>query len=144
MAVVVGHANSPLGRAAIDRAVEEASLRQVPLVLVGHVPRPRSEQAASEYPGSRTELEQLVQREAAALSQRGVACVPVVPRKPTTAAEALMEAAEEHDADLIVLGIPRRSPVGKLVMGSTAQEVLLGAPCPVLGVKAPAEEAGHR
>lgn len=137
MAVVVGHANSPLGRAAIDQAVEEAVLRQVPLVLVAHVPRPRSEQAASEYAGNRTELEEQVRREATALSHRGVECVPVVLPQPTTAAAALMESAEEHDADLIVIGIPRRSPVGKLVMGSTAQEVLLGAPCPVLGVKGP-------
>lgn len=144
MAVVVGHASSPLGRAAIDRAVEEAARRQVPLVLVAHVPRPRTEQAAGEYAGRRTELEEQVQREATALSERGIECVPVVLPHPTTAAAALMESAEEHDADLIVLGIPRRSPVGKLVMGSTAQEVLLGAPCPVLGVKVPAEaEAGR-
>lgn len=144
MAVVVGHANSPLGRAAIERAAQEATLRQVPLVLVGHVPRPRSEHAANEYPAGRAELEQSVQREATALSERGIECVPVVLRQPTTAAAALMETAEEHHADLIVLGIPRRSPVGKLVLGSTAQEVLLGAPCPVLGVKVPvAHEGSH-
>lgn len=137
MTVVVGHATSPLGRAAIDHAVAEATLRRVPLVLVAHVPRPRTEQAASEYAGNRSELEEQVQREAGALAERGVECVPVVLSHPTTAAAALMESAEEHDADLIVLGIPRRSPVGKLVMGSTAQEVLLGAPCPVLGVKLP-------
>ncbi len=44
------------------------------------------------------------------------------------------QVAQEEDADLIVIGIRNRSRVGKLILGSSAQEILLGAPCPVLGV----------
>ena len=43
--------------------------------------------------------------------------------------------AEETDADLLVVGGRRRSPTGKAVFGSTAQEILLDAPCPVTLVK---------
>ncbi len=52
------------------------------------------------------------------------------------AAEDLVSVAESHDADLIVIGLRRRTPVGKLILGSNAQRVLLDAHCPVLAVKA--------
>ena len=51
------------------------------------------------------------------------------------ASEEIVRAADEARADLIVIGLRHRSPVGKLLMGSTAQSVLLDAECPVLAVK---------
>ena len=54
------------------------------------------------------------------------------------AAEEILRIAGEQDATLIVIGIRYRTPVGKLLLGSTAQQVLLEAKCPVLAVKAKA------
>ena len=51
-------------------------------------------------------------------------------------AEDIIAVAEEVSADFIVIGLRRRSPVGKLILGSNAQRILLEAPCPVLAVKA--------
>ncbi|MBC7307670.1 MAG: universal stress protein, partial [Dietzia sp.] len=48
-------------------------------------------------------------------------------------------AAHELGADMIVIGLRRRSPTGKLLFGSNAQRILLEANCPVLAVKAPTE-----
>lgn len=50
-------------------------------------------------------------------------------------AEAVVETAEEVGADLVVVGVRRRTPVGKLLLGSVAQRVILDAHCPVVAVK---------
>ncbi|RLM53551.1 universal stress protein [Halobellus sp. Atlit-31R] len=49
--------------------------------------------------------------------------------------EEVVRLATEADSDLIVVGGRKRSPAGKAVFGSTAQEVMLSAPCPVTFVR---------
>ena len=50
--------------------------------------------------------------------------------------ESIVELAEEIHADRVIVGGRRRSPTGKAVFGSTAQEVMLSSPCPVTFVRA--------
>ena len=52
-----------------------------------------------------------------------------------TAGEDLVQFAKENATDLIYIGVRKRSKVGKMVFGSTAQYVILQAPCPVVTVK---------
>jgi len=52
-----------------------------------------------------------------------------------TPGEDLVRFAEEEQVDELVMGVKRRSKMGKLLFGSTAQFVILRAPCPVLAVK---------
>jgi nucleotide-binding universal stress UspA family protein len=47
----------------------------------------------------------------------------------------LVEFAYRNKIDVIVIGIKKTSKVGKMLFGSTAQKVILDAPCPVLTVK---------
>lgn len=51
------------------------------------------------------------------------------------AADQILKLASELNAELIVIGLRRRTPVGKLLLGSQAQTILLEAECPVLAVK---------
>jgi nucleotide-binding universal stress UspA family protein len=47
--------------------------------------------------------------------------------------EALVDSVQ---ASVLIIGLRKRSPLGKLIMGSVAQEILLSVSCPVLAVKA--------
>jgi len=48
--------------------------------------------------------------------------------------DQLVEFAETHDIDEIIIGVRKRSNVDKMLFGSTAQHVILNAPCPVVTV----------
>ena len=50
-------------------------------------------------------------------------------------AEAVVDTAAEVQADLVVVGVRRRTPVGKMLLGSVAQRVILDARCPVVAIK---------
>ena len=54
--------------------------------------------------------------------------------RPDHLSDELLDLAGELDAELIVIGLRRRSAVGKLLLGSAAQNVLLNATVPVLAV----------
>lgn len=140
MAIVVGFSDSPLGQTAIERAAKEAAQRSVPLILVHHAAARHNEEDTASYPARRREAADAVEQRASELSTGGVQCRPYVPSVPMSASEAVLDAAREYDAELIVVGIRRRSPVGKAFLGSTSQEILLAADCAVLGVKVAAKD----
>jgi nucleotide-binding universal stress UspA family protein len=64
-----------------------------------------------------------------------LACDTHVVVSALSAGEEIVQFAEQNSIDLIVIGIRRRSKVGKLLFGSNAQLIILTAPCPVLTVK---------
>jgi nucleotide-binding universal stress UspA family protein len=134
-AIVVGWVPKPEGRAALRRAAEEAKLRGLPLVVVNSARGGRSFDAED---AARSEEElAAVERQ---LLDAGIQAQVHQLVRGREVADDLIAAAEEHQADIIVIGLRRRSPVGKLILGSNAQRILLDAPCPVLAVKADEDE----
>jgi nucleotide-binding universal stress UspA family protein len=128
--IVVGYVPKPEGRAALRRAAEEARLRDSKLVVVNSHRGGRdfdSEDALE----SEEQLED-VRRELAGAGVEHEVRQLVRGMDP---ADDLINVANESNAEFIVIGLRRRSPVGKLILGSNAQRVLLDAPCPVLAVK---------
>jgi nucleotide-binding universal stress UspA family protein len=132
--IVTGFLRSPEGRAALQRAIQEAQLRDAELLVV-HSARGGQRDDIEEIRRYRQEFERLeAQLEEAGVSYRLKEFV-----RGNAPSEDLLQVAKDEDAELIVLGLRRRSPVGKLVLGSNAQEVLLNADCAVLAVKAESE-----
>lgn len=131
MAIVVGFVPTKEGRAALTAAASEARLRNARLVVINSN-RGGKDLDAAEAAKYETELGQV----RAQLDDAGVEHEVRQLVRGLEPAEDLIGVAEEVDAQLIVIGLRRRTPVGKLILGSNAQRVLLDAPCPVLAVKA--------
>lgn len=136
--IVVGYVPKPEGRAALRRAAEEAQLRDAKLVVVNSHRGGRSfdedESAASE--AALAEVRQQLEPTGVPYELRQLV-------RGLDPAEDLIAVAEQAKAEFIVIGLRRRSPVGKLILGSNAQRILLDAPCPVLAVKADIDEIGE-
>jgi nucleotide-binding universal stress UspA family protein len=129
--IVVGYVPKAEGRAALRRAADEARLRNLRLVVINSH-RGGREFEREDAIESETQLDE-VRNE---LDKAGVEHEVRQLVRGLDPAEDLISVAEELDAELIVIGLRRRSPVGKLILGSNAQRVLLDAACPVLAVKA--------
>jgi nucleotide-binding universal stress UspA family protein len=129
--VVVGYVPTQEGESALSHALEEARSRQARLLVVN---TSRGDALVDERYVDEGQLGDLEDR----LAGSGVAYEVIRAIRGRDAAEEILALADERRADLVVIGLRRRSAVGKLLLGSTAQRVLLEAQCPVLSVK------GHR
>ena len=129
MTVLVGYLPTAEGDAAFAAGLAEAQRRSEALVVLNS---PRENSPMSPALAEESAIEGL-------RSQAADAGVDVeVRQEPYTGelADTVVRVAKEVDASVIVIGVRHRSPVGKLIMGSTAQRILLEADRPVLAVKA--------
>lgn len=128
MTIVVGFVPKPSGLAALRVAVEEARIRGERLYVLNTsrgAPLDSGYAAADELAEARRLLD-----------ASGVDYELDRHVSQRDADEDVLEAAAREQASMIVIGLRRRSPTGKLLFGSTAQRILLDAECPVLAVKA--------
>lgn len=132
MAVVVGFIDNPEGRRALDLAIEEAERRDSRLIIV-HSMRGGSKTKENEYLSYQRALDAV----ASELNERGVDHEIHEYVRDQTPAEDLIQAVDQFDADILVIGYRRRTSTGKALLGSHAQDVLMAATVPVLAVIAP-------
>lgn len=134
MSVVLGYDESPGAERALHVALEVATAFGEPLVLVYGAAAPGA--TGEEYRAHREAVLQAgrsaLARAVGAADEAGVpSTVEVVDDKP---AQALLDAAERHDARVIVVGTWGDSPIRGALLGSTPHKLLHLSPVPVLCV----------
>lgn len=131
MSVVVGYLLSERGRKALDLGIREARLRNTDLVVVhsihGGVLADDKEVIKSDR--DLQELEDQLGTEGIEFSVHNFV-------RGNEPAEDLVKAAQDFDAEVIVIGLRHRTTAGEFLLGSNAHEILMSAPCPVLTVRA--------
>jgi nucleotide-binding universal stress UspA family protein len=127
MTIVVGYTADRFGEVAVEHGIAEAKRRGTGLLVVNST-------AGDSYVDAAFAQSKDVRGLEAQLADCGV---PFEVQQPVGvyAADALIAAMENDDAELLVIGLRHRSPVGKLLLGSVSQQVLLECPKPVLAVK---------
>ena len=130
MSVVVGYVATPEGEAALAAATAEARRRDVRLVVILSE---RGHRFGTDSGEIGAQADDVSRR----LDESGLSFQVRQTMRGRDVAEDIISAALNEAGELIVIGLRRRSPVGKLILGSNAQRILLDAPCPVLAVKPP-------
>ena len=127
MTVVIGYIPNQYGEAALRVGLREAEARNLGVVVVN---ASRGDAYIDKRFVNEGDLGDLDERlTAAGVDHRVHQAVGV-----DVGAE-IVRVAEDNHAELVVIGIRPRSPVGKVLMGSVAQVVIMDAPCPVLTVR---------
>lgn len=124
--ILLAYVPSATSEAAFDFAVEEAERRDASLLVLAseRAPDPRKARGV-------TDQRPLQER----LEETGLGFeLRTVPKRDDPA-DDILDAVEHDDVDLVILGIRKRTPIGKILLGSTSQRVAIESPVPVVLVK---------
>ena len=129
MTVLVAYVPRPEGQAALDKGIEIARREKERLVVVNAGPGGRKED------GSLADVPD-VERIERLLASSGVDAEFKQFIRGESAIAEIESLVDSLPVSLLIIGLRKRSAVGKLILGSVAQSLLLTVPCPVLAVKA--------
>ena len=129
MTILVAYVPRPEGQAALDKGIEIAGRRKEALVVLN-----TSRGGSGEDP-SMADVQD-VERVEKLLMASGTDATFKQFVRGKSAIEEIEEMVDSLRVSLVVIGLRKRTPVGKLFLGSVAQDILLTVPCPVLAVKA--------
>ena len=129
MKILVGYDGSDLSKKALTLAMEHAKAFGAEVIHVLH-------SKVTDLPEKQHKLdEQDMGDVRSSVEKEGLLCETHLLIRNMEPGPHLVKFAAEHAIDEIVIGVKMRSKVGKLLMGSTAQHVILEAQCPVVSVK---------
>ena len=129
MTILVAYVPRPEGQAALDKGLEIAKRRQERLVVVNATPGGRQDDP------SRADVAD-VERVEMLLAASGLETEFKQFVRGKDAVTEINEMVQALDVSVLIIGLRKRSAVGKLILGSVAQDILMTVDCPVLAVKA--------
>lgn len=129
MIIIVGYTPTPEGEAALEHGIAEAHHHGDDLLVVNvsATSDPHDSTFASD-----TQLSEVERR----LAAEGVGFTLRQLVRGKDAAEEILDLEKDQHVRGIVIGVRHRTPVGKLLLGSNSQRILLEAQSPVIAVKA--------
>ena len=130
MKLLVGYDGSNSAKAALELACKHATAFDATVCIITSMQQ-GTESDVGDIEAANSALEQ-IQAKVTAAGLTGETHLLIRGKTP---GDDLTSYATENDVDEIFIGVRRRSKVGKLLMGSTAQQIILKAPCPVMTVK---------
>jgi nucleotide-binding universal stress UspA family protein len=128
MTVIVAYLPTPEGEAAFAAGVAESRRRNEPLLLVNS---PRTGAPVSNTVADEDTLARLRQQAA----DQDIELEVRLPSHTDDLVETVLSIADDVDASVLVIGLRHRTAVGKLLLGSNAQRILIQSHRPVLAVK---------
>jgi len=129
MKILVGYDGSDLSKRALKLAQQHAKAFGAEVIHVLH-------SKVTDLPTKQHKLdEQDMDDVRSSVEKEGLLCETHLLIRNLEPGPHLVEFAQEHAIDEIVIGVKMRSKVGKLLLGSTAQHVILESSCPVVSVK---------
>lgn len=131
MSVVVGYAKRRECERALEVGAVQARLQGLPLHIVHIVKVGAGQEDNESILSHRARLEEL----RSTYEAQGLQVKADEVFAQGRVSEAFLEELASRGARMVVIGIRSRSAVGKLLIGSVAQEIIMAAPCPVLAVK---------
>ena len=130
MKLLVSYSGTKESEAALKIARKHAKIFDAKLVVVSS-----SEGGKGEKPEEINKIKQDLESLQKDISEDGIECEVEQLARGLTPGEDIVLFAEENDIEQIYVGIPKKSRTSKLILGSTAQYIILKANCPVTSVK---------
>ena len=129
MTILVAYVPRPEGQAALDKGIEIATRNQEDLMVVNATP------GGTKGEPSMANVQD-VERVEKLLAGSGINATFKQFVRGKSPIDEIQDMVDSLPVSLVIIGLRKRSPVGKLFLGSVAQEILLTVPCPVMAVKA--------
>lgn len=130
MKIMVGYDRSKVAKEALELAKKHAKAFDAKVYVVRSLAQSR-EMKLEDIQEAEQELEKIRR----SFRDEGLECKTEAIVSTISPGEDLVQFTEKKEIDEIIIGVKKRSKVGKLLFGSNAQYIILMAPCPVVAVK---------